>query len=159
MKYILILFLSIFFVSCCFNSTKKEESSINQENIKSDNDFVFKYRKTACFGACAVFNLTINSNGKMLYNGFANVKNIGSFQSILTESELKDLIFIFEKNDFWNLDDKYTDHVTDLPSTFITYKKGSKVKEIEDYYGAPKKLKEIENYIDNLIDKKDWKVE
>lgn len=156
MKYFILLFVSLAFVSCCHNSEKKENVA-KKEIVKAENNgILIKYKKTGCFGACATFNLTITSDGKMLYNGLANVKNIGSFEASISGREFNDILYYFEKIDFWSLEDKYTDTITDLPTTFITISKDGRIKEVEDYYGAPKKLKDLENYLDKFIESQNW---
>ena len=42
---------------------------------------------------------------------------------------------------------EYTEKITDLPTTYIQIKE----KKIKDYYGAPKKLKDLEKLIEEIV--------
>ena len=57
--------------------------------------------------------------------------------------------------DFQNLKNEYTDNITDLPTTYIMVQN----KKIKDYYGAPKKLKELEKMINEILSKNKDKVD
>jgi hypothetical protein len=43
--------------------------------------------------------------------------------------------------------DEYSEKITDLPTTYIQIKE----KKIKDYFGAPKKLKDLETLIEEIV--------
>jgi hypothetical protein len=146
MKYFFILFAFFALISCCHNS-ESDNKKFNKDSL------LIKYRKTACFGACETFSMVIKGNGKVEYIGIANVNNIGNFVAEISNKEIDDLYNEFEKANFWNLKDKYTDNITDLPTIFVTLSIDGKFKEVEDYFGSPRELKVLEIYIDSLINR------
>ena len=56
-----------------------------------------------------------------------------------------------DKVNFFGLQDSYYKEVTDLPTTYITYYEGEQKKEVMDYYGAPEKLKKLEEFIQKTV--------
>ena len=117
----------------------------------SETDIMIEMKKTPCFGHCPVYTITIGNNGKGLFEGSENVENIGTYRFRLSGVEIEELIISFEKARFFELEDKYYKLMSDLPTTWLTYRANGKQKEIMDYYGAPEELKALENEIETLV--------
>lgn len=136
-------------VGCCKKTVKTSASE-----MKDSVSIV--YQKTQCYGRCPAYTMTINNDGKVLFEGEANVDKIGKFSLQLSPEEIDTLIIEFGKAHFFELEDRYYKNLTDLPTTFITYTRGEKTKKITDYYGAPKRLKVLEAKIEEIVEKKGW---
>ena len=119
---------------------------INTENIQKENHTLILLERTACFGNCPVYSITIKDNGSGIYVGKNFVKNIGEFTFNISKSEIDKILKKAEKIDFWNLKNEYYENISDLPTTYIQIKN----KKIKDYVGAPKQLKELQKLIDNI---------
>ena len=119
---------------------------INTENIQKENQTLILLERTACFGNCPVYSITIRNNGSGIYVGKNFVKNIGEFTFNISKSEIDRILKKAEKIDFWNLKNEYYENISDLPTTYIQIKN----KKIKDYVGAPKQLKELQKLIDNI---------
>jgi hypothetical protein len=52
--------------------------------------------------------------------------------------------------------DSYRAMITDLPTTFVTITADGQTKRIEDYFSAPRELKELENLIDEVGRTQRW---
>jgi len=66
------------------------------------------------------------------------------------------LVATVDRIRFFELEDKYRELITDLPTTFVTVTRGGRTKRIEDYFGAPKSLKELERAIDETARVAGW---
>src|SRR5689334_24897887 len=76
---------------------------------------VITLERTACFGSCPVYKLTIFDDGKVLFDGKDFVKRPGMDTSQIKKSDLEELIRQFEKIDYLNLDENYTDDPKNCP--------------------------------------------
>ena len=112
--------------------------------------------KTACMGSCPVYTLKIYQDGWAELNGTANIAYIGKHQLKLTEQDVAQIRAAFVKHDFFALDEKYYANFSDLPTTYVYYQDGEKSKKVMDYHGAPANLKELENYLADLLNR-NWK--
>lgn len=148
MKKILILFLLISSYSCSTNRKRAE--------AKQKEKIYFALKRTACFGTCPVFEFTLNEKGEATYEGSAHVDRIGLYKKTFNPEEVKKLSEAFEAAGFWNFKDKYTSPITDHPTTYVTYTKGSRTKAIEDYFGAPKELHNLEMLLDEMANTEGW---
>jgi len=128
-----------------------------QNSTKSKDSVLITYSKTSCRGKCPVYSMTIYTNGKILFVGKENVKNIGKYEKQLSTSELDTLIQAFDKSEFFKFKDKYTSRATDLPTIYVSFSYKGQYKKIKDYFGAPEKLKQLEKLLDNIVVADNWK--
>lgn len=129
---------------------------------------VITLERTACFGSCPVYKLTIFDDGKVLFDGKEFVKRPGMDTSQITKSQLEDLIRQFEKIDFLNLDENYTDDPkncpeqwTDHPSAITSLNWKGKSKTVRHYYGCrgskvAEQLMDLEGKIDEVVNTNQW---
>ncbi len=117
----------------------------------SSEDVLIELKRTPCYGSCPVYTLKIDKNGKGLFEGVENVDKIGRFNFSLSQDELTELANAFQQVNFYQLEKIYDGQVSDLPTTYITYNKDGNRKKIMDYYGAPEKLRNLENSIETLV--------
>ena len=134
--YLLVLIL---FISSCFNFTKQKELQSPEKIISLE--------KTACFGRCPVFKIIIYNNGECLYNGIKFVKKSGKYNLKINKQEINKILSQAKKIGFDNLQNEYSERITDLPTTYIMINN----KKIKDYYGAPSELKGLEKLIEEII--------
>lgn len=114
-------------------------------------------KKTPCFGTCPDYDIAIYENGMAHINARRYLKIEGTYEAQLSEQQLHSLLELFAQSNFQSFEKSYTSNVTDLPTTFLTYRSGDKEKTVEDYYGAPDKLKTLEKAVEDLVDQLDWK--
>lgn len=131
-----------------------------QTKIAKESDFVISLERTACFGHCPIYMVTLDSDGKVTYYGEMFVAVEGTQYSTLEQDDLQLLVREFEKINFYSLEDQYTDMgATDLPSAITTLIVDGKMKQVIHYHGdpnAPKKLTALEEKIDELINTAQW---
>lgn len=136
---ILIVFVYAQLISC------SGTSKIAGEKI------IIEMEKTGCYGRCPVYTVKIDEKGRGLFIGVENTDYPGLFSFRLRQQEMEQLKSSFERIRFFELEDRYFGHVTDLPTTYLTYRSDSREKKIMDYYGAPQELKDLEKQIADLV--------
>ena len=133
-------------------------------NIQTEG-VVINLERTACYGTCPVYTLTIKGDGTVIYEGKDFVKVTGKQDSKISEDKVKELIEDFYDIDYFSLEDSYTyevddagikTFVQDLPTTKTSITIEGKTKSVDNYYGAPEKLKKLENKIDEMCNAKVW---
>jgi hypothetical protein len=119
-------------------------------------DFVIKLERTACYGRCPVYVVSIDAKGNVTYDGTRFVKVAGRQTDRVPASRVAALVETVDRIRFFDLDDKYRQLITDLPTTFVTVTRDGRTKRIEDYFGAPKSLKDLERQIDDAAQTARW---
>ena len=137
MRYIFV-FLVFLYSSCNLSSSSTYE--IQKKVIISLN-------KTACFGTCPVYKIKIYNNQSAIFEGVKFVEKEGSYNFKISKKEINTILKKAKKINFQKMEDEYTELITDLPTTYIMINN----KQIKDYYGAPKELKELEEIIENIF--------
>ena len=122
---------------------------LTKKTNPSEIELIISLQRTACFGSCPIYKIEIFSDGSGIYTGTRFVKNIGFTKFSLSEKQLNLILKQAEAIGFTNLKEDYSEHISDLPTTFIQIKD----KKIRNYTGAPKMLKNLENLIDQLYQK------
>jgi hypothetical protein len=123
-----------------------------------DETSSIRLKKDPCFGVCPVYTFTVDGKGKASFNGVRNVSKVGGWTRQLTPDATNALFEAFEASDFSQFQDTYTAQVTDLPTTWVTYKTASLDKTIKDYFGAPETLKQLEKMVETIAEEdNDWK--
>lgn len=126
------------------------------KDIENKSDYVmFSLRKTECKGKCPVLFMEIFKSGIVVFEGIKNTDKIGKYEKTLSKKEIRNLQKSFDNSDFFSFENEYTDKITDLPSTYISYTNNGQTKQIRDYYGAPEKLKELEEILNEIALSKD----
>jgi hypothetical protein len=112
--------------------------------------------RTACFGLCPVYTVTIKDDGSVSYEGVQHVRVSGKQAWTIDPAAVRALARDMEKAGFFEMKDEYSAPVTDLPSTFTTLEMGARSKRVRDHLGAPPALKEIEARIDSVSRARDY---
>ena len=123
-------------------------------------DVMITLERTACFGVCPVYTLTIHGDGRVVYEGMRFVRVEGTVTTTISEDEIKQLIAEFQKIDYFSLRDSYEErNATDMPSTFTSLTVNGKTKTVRHYHGdfsAPEKLTGLEDRIDQIVNSDQW---
>jgi Domain of unknown function (DUF6438) len=115
-----------------------------------------KVEHTACFGTCPIYSLTIFRDGRVRYEGEGFVKEKGVRTKTISAGEFKRLAAKVDEIGFFKLKPAYRANITDLPTTIVTVVRGTESKRVEDYFGAPKRLHGLEEFIENVANISRW---
>lgn len=119
-----------------------------QDQTAVPEDALITMERTACFGECPVYRVSIDSRGRVEFTGQRFVRVTGQQTARIPQERVGAILRTARRINFFALRDRYTDTVTDMPTTFVTIRSGGRSKRVEDYFGAPAGLKELEEQID-----------
>ena len=119
-------------------------------------DVIITLERTSCYGICPDYKLTMYGDGRVVYEGKRFVKVTGTQTAQISQDKVEEIVNEFYQTDYFSLRDEYTASITDLPTTVTSISIDGKTKKVVDYYGAPEKLNELENKIDEITNSKSW---
>lgn len=125
--------------------------SCSGTSVFSDDNLLVKMEKTSCYGQCPVYTVRIDRNGNGIFTGEENTEPLGTYKFRLSEEEMEELKSFFDKAGFRDMKDRYYENLTDLPTTWLTYREGGSEKKVMDYYGAPEELKILEKQVEAMV--------
>lgn len=109
-----------------------------------------RLERTACFGTCPVYSVTLRDDGTVLYVGGSHTRVSGSHTWTIDPAAVRALARDMQREGYFELQDAYQGMMTDHPTTYTTLTIGTRSKRIKDYVSGPKKLKEMQERIDEV---------
>jgi hypothetical protein len=162
-KLLLFLLLTSSVMIGCHAQKKGIEASESKEIIAPadkktavQSDTLFYVRRTPCFGRCPVYEFLVKTNGESVFTGIRHTRLIGIFTRTYTAAEVDEAKERFLQANFMELNDTYTSPIKDQPTIITIYKSGPLRKQVNDYYGAPKALKDLEAYLQEIAFSEGW---
>ena len=135
--------LLIFCCSCNLQLTDFNQNDINQIPL-------IKMKRTACYGTCPQYEISIYENGLIKYNGKAFVDRLSCFQAVLNTNIIMEIKLHLESINFFQLDTAYISAVTDIPSVITEFNLDNKRHRVVDRLNGPRELKKIYSLIDSV---------
>ena len=152
MRFLFLIVLSIFLFSSCKSSKDATKAGSSQERV-----LLISMKKTACYGTCPVYELQIYSDLAVNLKGEMHLDKIGIFEAKISRGRLEQIQTMFREADFFSFQDKYSEKITDLPTTYVYFNDSGQEKKVMDYYGAPEALKNLEKELSSFLEELDWK--
>jgi hypothetical protein len=120
--------------------------------------------RTTCYGTCPAYRLALHPDGSVYYEGKDYVREKGRRTGRIAPEAFQKIAVKVAAIRFFDLHDEYnsqeingaTTFVTDQPTTITTVTRGGQTKKIENYFGGPKRLYELEQLIDQLTESYKW---
>jgi hypothetical protein len=120
--------------------------------------------RTTCYGTCPAYRVTVNADGTVHYEGTDYVRQKGRQTGRISPEAFQKIVKKLEEIHFFQLNDQYNSQeingsstfVTDQPTTITSVTSGGRTKKIENYFGGPKGLYELEQLIDELAQSYKW---
>jgi len=156
-----VLALASVFAFACGSATPAPPPPSNHGGTPGGgHEHLASIERTACFGWCPIYKLTVYRDGVVEYDGDSYVKTKGKATGQLTVEQLTAIDELFQKNGYMGFADTYTDaSVTDMPSVHTSYSAGGKTKSIQHYLGdqhAPEQLSTVEEGLDHIVQVERW---
>jgi len=126
------------------------------QNAALPSDLLIKLERTACYGSCPVYSLTIDAKGTVSFSSTRADGKAVQHTDRVAISEVAAVLATARRIGFFEMRDSYRAMITDLPTTFVTITADGQTKRIEDYFSAPRELKELENLIDEVGRTQRW---
>ena len=133
-----------------FSSIKlNNQNTISRLNTNYKNTFI-KLKKTRCSGDCETFEAIFLNDGRVIFNGIANVRFKGKKTFTLTSNQLKKVKRLFLKTNFKKYRYSFSRNGSSgFSSTFITYQ--NKQVEVKLWKNAPKELAIANEYLEMIL--------
>ena len=165
----------LFFV-CLLTACDDSISEIEHISQIPPANLLLKMNRTGCWKFCPVYELSIQPNGKVLFDGIQDTATKGKVEDILSQEKIAELVAEIEKADFFSLENSYTyvsdncpSWMTDAPTAILYINLNGKEKKIthslgcKEEYGEnttqkifPQQLYNLENKIDEIVETKRW---
>lgn len=135
---------------------------------QKEKDGAITLERTACFGACPIYEVRITSDGAVTFNGREYTKTKGMATGQISSSDFRRLVSEFESLDYFSLPDRFAPGtpvcprmVTDMPSANTSLRLNGKTKSVSHYRGCGDsgvlgKLITLENRIDEVAGTAKW---
>jgi len=144
------------------------ENCESQRTIPADT--LITLTRTDCFFTCPDYTITISAEGKVVFEGKANVKVKGRSETTISPEKVQLLIKAFEKAKFFSLRNRYSlpedgckVYDGDASSATVSIVLNGKSKSVDHYLGCHQKkgtsvraLIELESLIDDLTNTAQW---
>lgn len=140
MRFTIFFSIAFSFLSCFNPSVLQEET------------FFFSMQRTACYGTCPQYTVSIYDNGKITYNGKLFVDKIGCFSSFISDKELGSIKDFLDQIDFLSLEKEYISSMTDIPSIITEMHVQGQTHKVIDRLEGPESLKKCYKLIDSVIE-------
>lgn len=150
------LFIILFFFSFCTSYKVLRKSNHNSKI--NDNELFVKMQRTACYGTCPQYTISIYANGLIQYNGKAFVDKINCFQTMLDQHLILEIQTQLKDVNFFSFKNEYLSPITDIPSVILeVYEKNYGRHVVIDRLNGPEELKNTHNLIDSIANSiKEW---
>jgi len=120
------------------------------------NSLVITLERTGCFGFCPAYSLTIYGDGVVEYEGHYFVAVKGNQTANIAAEQVQRLLTSAIEIKYFNLADEYYAPIEDVPTYTTSITVDGTTKKIVDYAGAPDRLREFENMIDDVAGSDKW---
>ncbi len=134
-------------------------SQVPDEPTPAEAYVWLRYAKTACYGECPVYSVEFFTDGKVVYEGKAYVEKMGRHLARLDETRSRALRQRIAVTDFFDLYNRYPvegPEIADAPSTIVYVRFGDQEKEVSSIAEAPESLRQLQAYIESLIESLKW---
>ena len=138
--------------------------TLPQIPTQMDSDLLIIMKREGCYLICPIYQLAIESNGNITYEGLAFVEVEGIRKAWINSREVAKLITAIEEADFFELEDNYVPIFLDVERLTISITLDGHSKSIR-HFGiwcgdepktAPPKLCELENLIEEITNSSQW---
>ena len=116
-------------------------------------------QRSACYGACPVYQVVLRRDLSATYQGERNVERIGAWHAGVPLRDYGLLAYLVERLDVMAMDSSYALPMTDMPTaTLRIWPRGAaQPKVISDYgYEGPPELRTVMEMLDGLAGRLQW---
>ncbi|MEA2713779.1 MAG: hypothetical protein QOK27_1740 [Gemmatimonadales bacterium] len=150
--------------SCARNGA--ESKPADQSSQSATSAPVITLERTACFGSCPVYTISVTASGDVQYEGRAHVRKMGAATGRVPQELVDALLSELNRGGYFTFAERYTSpeptcgrYVTDSPTVITSVTLGGRTKRIAHDYGcggAPGALVVLEHRIDEALSSDQW---
>jgi Domain of unknown function (DUF6438) len=122
--------------------------------------------RTACFGGCPVYRISVSPSGAISYEGKAHVRQLGGATGQIPVERVNALLSELDRAGYFSFASRYTSaeptcgrYATDSPTAITSVRWQGRTRRIEHDYGcgaAPGALVVLERRIDEVLGSARW---
>jgi hypothetical protein len=120
---------------------------------------LFTLERTQCKGMCAEYKLSFYSDGRVVYDGKANVSKAGIWRAQITHQEVEQIVADFQKLNYFALENSYAGGLSQNPVAITSLRQNDRLKTVTHDEGSPfspEALTTLEDRIDAAVQSADW---
>ena len=150
--------------SCARNGAESKPADQSSQSAASAP--VITFERTACFGSCPVYTISVLPSGEVQYEGRAHVRKLGPATGRVPRERVDSLLSELDRGGYFTFAERYTSpepacgrYVTDSPSVITSVTLRGRTKRITHDYGcggAPGALVVLEHRIDEALNSDQW---
>jgi len=150
--------------SCARNGA--ESKPVDRSSQSATSAPVITLERTACFGSCPVYTISVSPSGEVQYEGRAHVRQLGAATGRVPRERVDSLLSELDRGGYFTFAERYTSpepacgrYVTDSPSLITSVTLRGRTKRITHDYGcgaAPGALVVLEHRIDEALNSEQW---
>jgi len=107
--------------------------------------------RTACYGTCPQYSISLYDNGLVRYEGKMFVDKIGCFTAKISSTLIDDFKSALYDVKFFEFKNEYDAYVTDVPSVILEVTLDTKTHKVVDRFNGPVELKRLHKQIDSIV--------
>ncbi|HEX2249553.1 MAG TPA: DUF6438 domain-containing protein [Gemmatimonadales bacterium] len=153
-------------LASCAPRNAAPPSSEQRVDVSAPTTPVVALERTACFGRCPVYRISVSPSGAVFYEGRAHVRHLGEATAQVPADSVRALLSELDRAGYFSFADRYAAaepscgrYATDLPTVITTVRLKDRTKRIEHDYGcgaAPGALRVLERRIDKVLNSGQW---
>ncbi|WP_235297006.1 DUF6438 domain-containing protein [Portibacter marinus] len=140
-----------------YNESLKSENQKYSERLARDT--MVHMRKGPCLGQCPVYSITIYNNGKVKYDGINFTEPKGIYESELNEAQIEKARQLISEVNLVKMYSRYpgsVDMIKDVARTNLVISDGEIKFSTVISYGEPESLKNVQEYLEQLVKELSW---
>lgn len=135
-------------------------SCTTDTNAQADNPVAITLTRSACFGFCPDYTVTITGDGQVTFVGRNFVNMPGEQHATISHDDVQALLRRFDDLHFEALNDSYRAQITDIPTYTVSLERSGRRKTVVDYggpsAGMPRGVRDLEQEIDRVAQTSRW---
>jgi hypothetical protein len=150
--------------SCARNEA--ESKPVDRSSQSATSAPAITLERTACFGSCPVYTISVSPSGEVQYEGRAHVRKLGAATGKVPRERVDALLSELERGGYFTFAERYTSpeptcgrYATDSPSAITSVRLRGRTKRVTHDYGcgkAPGALVIFERRIDEALSSGQW---
>jgi hypothetical protein len=139
---------------------RRPEQRVEFPQLQGWSSLHISMSRTACFGACPIYDVDISGDGTVHFNGIRFTAVIGERTAKIPRQRVEALFDKFRRAQFFWLNDSYASAATDLPSCVLTLSFDGAQKRVRDYggemVGMPAVVRDLQHAVDEAAQTDRW---
>ena len=130
-----------------------------------DNSFLVSLERTACYGTCSTYQVTLEPNSTVTFIGKSNVTALGEHVSSVDSDVAQQLLSKIDASGLLDMppdmEQQCKSWTTDVPGLILFYRKGDKSRKVSDVSGCGgneklDKVRALAREMENVLQNAQW---